>query len=337
MITGTSQADCAILMIAAPYKEFEAGFSSEGQTKEHTLLAFTLGIKQLIVCINKMDEKIVNFSEEIFCVIQTEVSEYLKKVGYNPEKVPFVPISGWQGDNLIEKSANMQWFKGPTLLETLNSIIPSKRFIDKPLRLPLQDVYKIGGIGTVPVGRVETGILKPNMMIQFAPSGHITEVIALESRSSDITEAIPGYNMGFSIKNLTTKDIQRGDVAGDLKNDPPKGCEDFLALTIVINHPNKIEKGYSPIIACHTARVACKFAEIKSKINRRTGMVIEEKPKFIKTGDVAMVTFIPTKPLCIEAFSEYPPLGRFIVKDMRQIVAVGVIKSVNKKTLVLKK
>jgi elongation factor 1-alpha len=337
MITGTSQADCAILMIASPQGEFEAGISKEGQTREHALLAFTLGVKQMIVCCNKMDDKTVNWSEERFTEIQKEVGEYLKKVGYNPDKIPFVPISGWHGDNMIEKSANLKWFKGPTLLEALDNIIPPKRPVDKPLRLPLQDVYKIGGIGTVPVGRVETGVLKPNMVVSFAPGNVSTEVKSVEMHHEALPEAIPGDNVGFNVKNISVKDIKRGNVAGDSKNDPPRECSSFYAQVIVLNHPGQIGNGYTPVLDCHTAHIACKFAEIKSKIDRRTGAVLEEEPKFIKTGDAAMVTLTPSKPMCVEVFSEYPPLGRFAVRDMKQTVAVGVIKSVEKKAPTTKK
>jgi elongation factor 1-alpha len=169
MITGTSQADVAILMIASPTGEFEAGISKDGQTREHALLSFTLGVKQMIVCLNKQDDKSVNYGEARYNEIRDELKDFLKKVGYNPANIPFIPISGWHGDNMMERSANLGWYKGPTLIEALNSIIPPKRPTDKPLRLPLQDVYKIGGIGTVPVGRVETGILKPAMNVTFAP------------------------------------------------------------------------------------------------------------------------------------------------------------------------
>jgi len=337
MITGTSQADVALLMIASPPGEFEAGISKEGQTREHALLAFTLGVKQMIVCVNKMDEKTVNWSQSRFEEIQKEVSEYLKKVGYNPAKVPFVPISGFNGDNMLEKSPNLTWFKGPTLLEALDAIIPPKRPLDKPLRLPLQDVYKIGGIGTVPVGRVETGILKPGMTVYFAPSNVSTEVKSVEMHHESVQEAIPGDNVGFNIKNVAVKDIRRGNVCGDLKNDPPKESASFYAQVIVLNHPGQIGPGYCPVLDCHTAHIACKFAEIKEKIDRRTGTVLEEEPKNIKSGDCAMVTLIPNKPMCVEAFSDYPPLGRFAVRDMKQTVAVGVIKSVEKKTAAVKK
>jgi elongation factor 1-alpha len=331
MITGTSQADVALLMIASPQGEFEAGISKEGQTREHALLAFTLGVKQMIVCVNKMDEKTVNWAQSRFDEIQKEVSEYLKKVGYNPAKIPFVPISGWHGDNMLEKSPNLSWFKGPTLLEALDQITPPKRPLDKPLRLPLQDVYKIGGIGTVPVGRVETGILKPGMNVYFAPSNVTTEVKSVEMHHEAIQEAIPGDNVGFNIKNVAVKDIRRGNVCGDAKNDPPKEAASFYAQVIILNHPGQIGNGYCPVLDCHTAHIACKFADIKEKIDRRTGTVLEQEPKFVKSGDCAMITLTPNKPMCVEAFADYPPLGRFAVRDMKQTVAVGVIKSVEKK------
>jgi elongation factor 1-alpha len=331
MITGTSQADCAILMIASPQGEFEAGISKDGQTREHALLAFTLGVKQMIVCTNKMDDKTVNWSKDRYEEIKKEVSEYLKKVGYQPEKVPFIPISGWFGDNMIEKSPNLSWYTGPTLIEALDQIVPPKRPTEKPLRVPLQDVYKIGGIGTVPVGRVETGILKPGMTVTFAPVNVSTEVKSVEMHHESLPEAIPGDNVGFNVKNVSIKDIRRGNVAGDSKNDPPKEAVTFFAQVIILNHPGQIGPGYTPVLDCHTAHIACKFEDIKSKIDRRTGKELEEAPKFVKSGEACLVTLRATKPLCVEVFSEYPPLGRFAVRDMKQTVAVGVIKAVEKK------
>jgi elongation factor 1-alpha len=319
------------LIVASGIGEFEAGISKEGQTREHALLAYTLGVKQVIVAINKMDDKSVNYSQARYDEIQKEVSAYLKKVGYNAAKISYVPISGWVGDNMIEKSENMPWYKGPTLLEALNALEAPTRPVDKPLRLPLQDVYKIGGIGTVPVGRVETGTLKPGQVVTFAPAMVTTECKSVEMHHEALTEAVPGDNVGFNVKNVSVKDIRRGMVAGDSKNDPPAETENFLAQVIVLNHPGQIQNGYTPVLDCHTAHIACKFTEIKSKIDRRTGKVLEENPKFIKTGDAGMVVLNPSKPMCVESFQQYPPLGRFAVRDMRQTVAVGVIKSVEKK------
>jgi len=332
MITGTSQADVAILVIASGEGEFEAGISKNGQTREHGLLAFTLGVKQMIVLINKMDDKSVNWSENRYNEIMKEVSAYLKKVGYNPKKVPFIPISGWLGDNMVEKSANLPWYKGPCLVEALDAIIPPKRPSDKPLRVPLQDVYKIGGIGTVPVGRVETGCLKPGMIVTFAPNLITTECKSVEMHHESLTEALPGDNVGFNIKNVSVKDIRRGNVAGDSKNDPPAECDNFTAQVIILNHPGQIHAGYAPVLDCHTAHIACKFKELITKVDRRSGQELEQTPKSVKSGDAAMVLLVPSKPMCVETFAEYPPLGRFAVRDMRQTVAVGVIKSVTKKS-----
>merc|ERR1712226_882511 len=343
MITGTSQADCGVLIIASGVGEFEAGISKNGQTREHALLAYTLGVKQLIVGVNKMDSTEPPYSKDRFEEIQKEVSGFIKKVGYNPAAVAFVPISGWHGDNMFETSTNMAWFKGwaverkegkasgTTLLEALDSIIPPARPTDKPLRLPLQDVYKIGGIGTVPVGRVETGIIKPGMVVTFAPNALTTEVKSVEMHHESLPEVTPGDNVGFNIKNVSVKDIKRGYVASDSKNKPASGCANFTAQVIVLNHPGQICNGYSPVLDCHTAHIACKFNEIKEKVDRRTGKKMEDFPKKVKSGDAAIVKMIPSKPMCVEAFSDFPPLGRFAVRDMRQTVAVGVIKAVTKK------
>lgn len=341
MITGTSQADCAVLIIAGGVGEFEAGISKDGQTREHALLAYTLGVKQLIVCVNKMDS--VKWDESRFQEIIKETSNFIKKVGYNPKTVPFVPISGWNGDNMIEPTTNAPWYKGweketkasgvvkgKTLLEAIDSIEPPTRPTDKALRLPLQDVYKIGGIGTVPVGRVETGVIKPGMIVTFAPAGVTTEVKSVEMHHEQLEEGLPGDNVGFNVKNVSVKEIRRGNVCGDSKNDPPKASASFNATVIVLNHPGQISAGYSPVLDCHTAHIACRFDELLEKNDRRSGKKIEDAPKFIKSGDAALVKFVPSKPMCVEAFTDYPPLGRFAVRDMRQTVAVGVIKSVVK-------
>merc|ERR1711959_466597 len=245
---------------------------------------------------------------------------------------------------MVDASANMPWYKGwtrelkdkkyegKTLYDAIDAISPPERPVSKPLRLPLQDVYKIGGIGTVPVGRVETGTLKAAMVVSFSPANLSTEVKSVEMHHNAVDEALPGDNVGFNVKNVSIKDIKRGMVTSDTKSDPAKGATSFLAQVIVLNHPGEIHAGYQPVLDCHTAHVACKFNELRQKIDRRSGKVIEENPKMVKTGDAAMVDLIPSKPMCVEAFSDYQPLGRFAVRDMRQTVAVGIIKSVDKST-----
>ncbi|ELV11338.1 Potassium voltage-gated channel subfamily KQT member 2 [Tupaia chinensis] len=324
MITGTSQADCAVLIVAAGVGEFEAGISKNGQTREHALLAYTLGVKQLIVGVNKMDSTEPAYSEKRYDEIVKEVSAYIKKIGYNPATVPFVPISGWHGDNMLEPSPNMPWFKGwkverkegnasgVSLLEALDTILPPTRPTDKPLRLPLQDVYKIGGIGTVPVGRVETGILRPGMVVTFAPVNITTEVKSVEMHHEALSEALPGDNVGFNVKNVSVKDIRRGNVCGDSKSDPPQEAAQFTSQVIILNHPGQISAGYSPVIDCHTAHIACKFAELKEKIDRRSGKKLEDNPKSLKSGDAAIVEMVPGKPMPPKRNAFYRKLQNFL-------------------------
>jgi elongation factor 1-alpha len=331
MITGTSQADAAILMIASDVGGFEAGFSKDGQTREHALLANTMGVKQMICCCNKMDDTSVKYNQKRYEEIKSEMTIYLGKIGFKPENIPFIPISGFEGDNMIDKSDNMPWYKGPTLIDALDGLRPPKRPVDKALRLPLQDVYKIGGIGTVPVGRVETGALKAGIIATFGPVGITTEVKSVEMHHEQVEQAMPGDNVGFNVKNISVTDIKRGFVASDSKNDPATDTETFKAQVIVLNHPGEIRNGYTPVLDCHTSHIACKFETILEKLDRRTNKKIEDNPACIKSQDTALVELRPTKPMVVEAFGNYAPLGRFAVRDMRQTVAVGVIKEVTRK------
>jgi elongation factor 1-alpha len=337
MITGTSQADCAVLVISSQAGEFEAGIAKEGQTKEHALLAYTLGVKQMVVAVNKMDHPSTGYKEERFNEIQSEAKNFLKAAGYKPENIPFVPVSGWTGENLTDKTDKMPWYKGECLIKTLDGIEAPKRPTDLPLRLPINDVFKISGVGTVPVGRVETGLIKPGMMIHFAPSNFQSECKTVEMHHEILPEAGPGDNIGFNVRNVSVKDIKRGFVASDFNNTPAGQAEKITAQVIIMNHPNQISAGYSPVIDCHTAHIACRFDKLLEKIDKRTGKVTEAEPKSLKNGEAAMVELIPNKPLCAETYKEFPPLGRFAVRDMKQTVAVGVIKKVQKKEVAAKK
>ena len=330
MVTGASQADAAILFVSAKRGEFEAGIGPGGQTKEHAFLAFTLGVKQLVVAVNKMDDASVNWNQERYEEIKNEVSRMLKMVGFNVEKISFVPTSGWTGDNLVKLSDKMPWYKGPTIFDALNAFDLPPKPLKKPLRLPLQDVYTITGVGTVPVGRVETGVLKEGDTLVFMPGNVQGEAKSIETHHVRVPKAEPGDNIGFNVRGITRKDIRRGDVAGHTDN-PPTVAKEFIGQIIVIYHPTAVAAGYTPVLHYHTGQVACRFIELIKKLDPRTGQTVEEKPSFLKTGDGAIVRFEPLHPIAVEAYSEFPELGRFAVRDMGTTVAAGVVKEITKK------
>ncbi|KAH0571139.1 Elongation factor 1-alpha [Spironucleus salmonicida] len=337
MITGTSQADVAILVIASGQGEFEAGISKEGQTREHATLAHTLGIKTLIVCVNKMDDPQVNYSEARYKEIKEEMQKNLKQIGYKKwDEFDFIPTSGWTGDSIMEKSPNMPWYSGPCLIDAIDGLKAPKRPTDKPLRLPIQDVYKINGVGTVPAGRVESGLLIPNMTVVFAPSTTTAEVKSVEMHHEELPQAGPGDNVGFNVRGIAAKDIKKGYVVGDTKNDPPVGCKSFTAQVIIMNHPKKIQPGYSPVIDCHTAHIACKFDAFLQKLNARTLKPEMENPTEASRGECIVVRMVPSKPLSCESFNDYAALGRFAVRDMKRTVAVGIIQEVQKEVVAKK-
>jgi len=330
MITGASQADAAILVVSAKRGEFEAGIGPGGQTREHAFLAYTLGVNQLAVAINKMDDASVNWSQERYEEVKNEIARMLKMVGYKVEKIPFVPVSGWTGDNLVEKSDKMPWYDGPTLIEALDTFELPPKPIDKPLRIPIQDVYTITGVGTVPVGRVETGVLKEGDEVVFMPPNVKGEVKSIETHHTRIPKAEPGDNIGFNVRGVAKKDIRRGDVCGHVDN-PPSVAKEFIGQIIVIYHPTAIAAGYTPVMHFHTGQMAVQFVELIKKFDPRTGQTVEEKPSFLKTGDGALVRFRPLRPIAIETYSEFPEIGRFAIRDMGTTIAAGVVREITEK------
>ncbi|MCK5628625.1 elongation factor 1-alpha, partial [Candidatus Bathyarchaeota archaeon] len=327
MITGASQADGAVLFVSAKKGEFEAGIGPGGQTREHAFLAFTLGVRQIAVAINKMDDASVNWNQERYDEIKNEVGRMLKMVGFKTDKASFVPTSGWTGDNLIEKSEKMPWYKGPTLVEALDLFELPPKPTNKPLRVPVQDVYTITGVGTVPVGKVETGILKEGATVIFMPSNKKAEVKSMEMHHTKIPQAEPGDNIGFSVRGVAKNEIRRGDVAGPVDN-PPTVAKEFIGQIIVIYHPTALGAGYTPVLHYHTGQIACRFVELLKKIDPRSGQVVEENPSFLKTGDAALVKMEPLHPIAVETYQDFPELGRFAVRDMGTTVAAGIIKEI---------
>jgi elongation factor 1-alpha len=322
MITGASQADAAVLVV-----DIKDGIMP--QTIEHGFLAKTLGINQLIVNINKMD--LVNYDQKKYEELKNNISEkLLKRIGYDPEKTIFIPTSAFNGDNVIKASDKMSWWKGDTLFQALDKLKPPEKPIDKPLRLPVQDVFTIKG--------VETGVMKVTDQVIFEPATSILgksiagEVKSIEMHHTSLEQATPGDNVGFNVRGVGKQDIRRGDVLGHTDTPPsvvrPK--DSFRAQIQVISHPTAITAGYTPVFHCYTAQVACTFEQLAAKLDPKTGSVQEENPSFLKTGDAALVEIRPTKPMVIEVFKEIPQMGRFAIRDMGQTVAVGVCVAIHK-------
>ncbi|MEM4133763.1 MAG: translation elongation factor EF-1 subunit alpha [Candidatus Micrarchaeia archaeon] len=323
MITGASQADAAVLVCSA-----KDGIQQ--QTREHAFLAKVLGINQLIVAINKMDA--VGYDRVKFEDLKKQLQTFLQTIGFKPEAMQFIPISAYEGENVGKKTTKMEWYQGDNLVAAFDKLVPPKRLIDKPLRLPVQEVFTITGFGTVPVGRVETGVLKPGDKVIFMPSNKVAEVKSIEMHHQQLQQAVPGDNIGFNVKGVDKTEISRGDVVGPVSN-PPTVVDTFTAQIVVLNHPTAIAVNYTPVFHAHTAQFAGTFVELIEKKDPKTGQTLQKNPDFIKTGDVAVVKIKPLKNVCLEKYSEFPPLGRFAIRDMGQTVAAGVVLDIVPKKL----
>jgi len=337
MITGASQADVSVLVVSVydtvNNKDEKGNIQLLPQTKEHAFLCKTLGVNQYIIAMNKMDA--VKYDAEAYNAVKDALVKFLKPIGYKVDTIPFIPLSAFVGDNLKTKSTNMPWYNGLTFLECLNNLVAPPKPIDKPLRLPIQDAYSITGIGTVPVGRIESGILKPGMKIVFMPSAIVDEVKTIEMHHEQIPEGLPGDNVGFNIRSSKKEDIVKGNVVGTLGS-PPKVAEEFTAQIVVLYHPSAIAAGYSPVLHIHTDQVACKFEELIKTVDPRTGQTKEDHPKTIKAGDVAVVRLKPMRSTVVEIVKDFPPLGRFAIRDMGQTIAAGVVLEVKAKEVKIK-
>ncbi len=330
MITGASEADAAVLIVSAKTGEGETALGPGGQAREHAFLLKTLGVNQIVVGINKMDDQTVKYQEQMYNNAKMDVENLLKASGYNVTKIRFIPISGWTGENLVKPSTNMPWYKGPTLLQALDEFVEPPKPIDKPLRLPVQDVYTIQGVGTVPVGRIETGKMKVGDAVVIMPEGLPAEVKSIETHHTPMQEAFAGDNIGFNLRGVSKTDFHRGSVLGPASS-PPSIAKEFLAQIIVVYHPTAIAAGYTPVLHAHTAQVAATISEIVAKIDPRTGQPTEEKPKTIKTGDSAIVKITPLRPVVLETFKDFPELGRFALRDSGSTVAAGIVREITVK------
>jgi elongation factor 1-alpha len=325
MITGASQADAAFLVV-------DAANGVQPQTKEHLWLLRTMGVKNVAIWINKMD--MVQYAEDKYNKVKADVEALLKMVGYKLEATPFLAGAGFLGENVTKKSDKMPWYKGSTVLEQLDKFPAPEKPTNLPLRMPIQDVYEITGIGTVPVGKIETGIMKPGQKIIILPGrsgvGVPGEIKTVEAHHEQLPQGEAGDNVGVNIRGIGKKDVARGDVICDAGS-PIKIVEEFTAQVAVINHPTVIAKGYTPVFHVHTAQVPCQFIELVSKLDPRTGQVAQANPDFLKNGDVAIVKLKPIGNLVLETADVNPYMARFAIRDAGATVAAGVCKSIVEK------
>jgi elongation factor 1-alpha len=360
MITGASQADVALLMVPAD-GNFTAAIAKgnhkagevQGQTRQHAVLINLLGVKQVIVGVNKMDCDVAMYGEPRFKEIRDEMRDLLIKGGWKKDvvekEVPILPISGWIGDNLIKKSEKMAWWTGvdvqveketlhvDTLLDCLDKMVRTPaRPTDKAMRTPISGVFKIKGVGDVLTGRVEQGTVKPGEEVVFLPT-HTTstpctgKVFTVEMHHKSVESAAPGDNVGLNIKGLSKDNMPRvGDVMV-LKSDQTIGrCKNFVAQVQVMNHPGELKVGYCPIAFVRTGRSAVRMSAIDWKVGKETGGSKAENPANLKANEMAQVTFEPQQPFVVDSFKNCEGLGRVAIMEGNSVVMLGKVTKVER-------
>jgi elongation factor 1-alpha len=329
MITGASQADCAVLVVAA-------NDGVNAQTIEHLKLSKIFGVGQLVIAVNKMDISGVDWSETRYNEVVEEVKKNAAQAGWPVDKLRFLPIAALPGDNIAKKTEKMSWWTGDSLLEAINKFEVPQKPTDLPLRLPIQDVYNITGIGVVPVGRIETGVMKIGDKVTVVPGregkGISGECKTIEMHHEQVKEAGPGDNIGFNVRGIGKKDIARGDVLGHSDNVPSVVTE-FTAQVVIMSHPSVVTVGYTPVFHIHTAQIACQFVEIIKKMDPATGNEVTENKDILRNGDAAIVRLRPVQPLVIEKNSEIPQMSRFAIRDSGVTVAAGMCMDLTKKDM----
>ncbi|KAJ9077298.1 hypothetical protein DSO57_1018105 [Entomophthora muscae] len=362
MISGAAQADVALLMVPADGNfttaiqkgDHKAG-DIQGQTRQHARLLNLLGVKQLIIGINKMDCDTAGYKEDRYNEIRDEMRSMLIKVGWKKEfveqNVPVLPISGWMGDNLLKKSEKMTWWKGvdvknqsgkdfhiETLQVALNDFVelPS-RVDDAPMRLPVSGIYKIKGVGDVVTGRVEQGKLLPNSEVVFLPTHTASnpctgKVFTIEMHHKRADKAQTGDNIGMNVKGLDKVNMPRAGDVMILKSDQTlKPVKTFTAQIQTLDIPGEVKKGYSPIGFVRCGRSACKIVGIKWKIGKETGRKKLEDPHSLKANEAAEVVFEPIQPLVVDTFKNCEGLSRIAFLDGNTAVMLGKVVAIEYK------
>jgi len=353
MITGAGCADVALLLVPAESGGFETAVARgdhttgevQGQTRQHARLLGLLGIEKLIVGVNKMDS--CDWSEQRFNEIKEEMTKMIQQAGFKPKQVAFIPYSGYAGENLVERTDKMPWYKGwkanvskdevvegYTLYDALEKVArPPERFPDKPVRIPINGIYKIKGVGDVITGRVEQGTVNSGDICRVAPRGLSgLKVFSIEMHHKTWASATPGDNVGLNIKGLDKTNMPKvGDVISLEKDKLLEPVESFVAQVAIQEHPGQLKPGFSPCVHVRTAKSACKMTKINWKMGKKTGNTKLEDPPFLERGEQAEIVFEPQQPIYLETFEDCQGLGRIAVMDSNQLVMLGKIMSVKYK------
>ncbi|KAH8552207.1 P-loop containing nucleoside triphosphate hydrolase protein [Umbelopsis sp. PMI_123] len=327
MISGASQADVGVLVISARKGEFETGFERGGQTREHTMLAKTSGINKLIVVVNKMDDPTVMWDKERYDEIVSKFNPFLKGTGYNPKTdVTWMPVSGFTGANIKERSKDCTWYSGPSLLEYLDNMQTVDRKINAPLMMPVNERYK--DMGTIVVGKVESGRVKKGQSIILMPNKRVCEVTAIFNETEDeVDHAICGDNVRLRLKGIEEDEIANGFVLCDVKK-PVKTTNQFEAQLAILEHKNIICAGYTAVLHVHTGIEEITLSALLHLIDKKTGRRTKRPPQFVKQGQKVIARIETAQPICVETFEDYPQLGRFTVRDEGKTIAIGKVTKV---------
>lgn len=328
MISGASQADVAVLVISARKGEFETGFEKGGQTREHATLVKTLGVRRLIVAINKMDEPTVAWSKERYDEIVDKVVPFLKQNGYNLKtEVEFIPISGFSGANLKDRVGKQvcPWFDGPSLLEYLDEMPGWERKLDAPFLMPVSGKYK--DLGTIVTGKIESGQVSKGQTVLVMPNKQMAEVLAINIEEAEVKTAASGDNVRLKLKGVEEDDVSTGFVICEPAR-PVKASTRFLVQIIVHNIRNIMAPGYTAVLHVHAASEEITLTRFEATIDKKTGQKNPKKPMFVRQGEVLIAEIEAQGTICMEPYSEYPSLGRFTLRDEGKTIAVGKVLSV---------
>uniref|UniRef100_A0A672FRA7 HBS1-like protein n=1 Tax=Salarias fasciatus TaxID=181472 RepID=A0A672FRA7_SALFA len=331
MITGAAQADVAVLVVDASRGEFEAGFEAGGQTREHALLVRSLGVTQLAVAVNKMDQ--VNWQQERFQEITSKLGHFLKQAGFKESDVFYVPTSGLSGENLATRSTAAQltsWYSGLSLLEQIDAFKPPQRSVDKPFRLCVSDVFKDQGSGFCVTGKIEAGYIQTGEKMLAMPPNETCTVKGICLHDEPLDWAAAGDHVSLTVTGMDIIKINVGCVFCDPK-EPIRVCTRFRARVLLFNIEVPITQGFPVLLHYQTVSEPATIKKLVSVLHKSSGEVLKKKPKCLTKGMNAIVEIQTQRPVSLELYKDYKELGRFMLRYVGSTIAAGVVTEVKSK------